>query len=107
MGLKQGTESRNDVRGRRGRVVGISAGPLARTTSIEGQRLRAGTGADLQKPPFTGDIYLTDGGVYDNLGLETAWKVYDTILVSDGGGKMALDPEPHTDWARHALRINE
>ncbi len=66
-----------------------------------------GTGADLQKPPFTEDVYLTDGGVYDNLGLETAWKAYDTILVSDGGGKMAPDPEPHTDWARHALRVNE
>ena len=45
--------------------------------------------------------------MYDNLGLETAWKVYDTILVSDGGGKMAPDPEPHTDWVRHALRIND
>lgn len=66
-----------------------------------------GTGVDLQKPPFTEDIFLADGGVYDNLGLETAWKAYDTILVSDGGGKMAPDPEPHTDWVRHALRINE
>lgn len=66
-----------------------------------------GTGVDLQRPPFTEDIFLTDGGVYDNLGLETAWKVYDTILVSDGGGKMAADPEPHSDWVRHALRINE
>ena len=66
-----------------------------------------GTGVDLQKPPFTEDIFLTDGGVYDNLGLETAWKEYDTILVGDGGGKMAPDPEPHTDWARHALRIND
>jgi NTE family protein len=65
------------------------------------------TGVDLQRPPFTEDVYLTDGGVYDNLGLETAWKNYDTILVSDGGGKMAADPEPHTDWARHALRIND
>src|SRR5262249_20983576 len=60
-----------------------------------------------QRTPFTENVYLTDGGVYDNLGLETAWKVYDTILVSDGGGAMAPEPEPHTDWARHALRINE
>ena len=30
---------------------------------------------------------LTDGGVYDNLGLETAWKEYETVLVSDGGGQ--------------------
>ena len=50
---------------------------------------------------------LTDGGVYDNLGLETAWKRYQTILVSDGGGKMRPEAEPKTDWARHALRINE
>jgi len=65
------------------------------------------SGADLQKPPFTEHIVLTDGGVYDNLGLETAWKAYDTILVSDGGGKMAPDPEPHANWALHALRIND
>jgi NTE family protein len=50
---------------------------------------------------------LTDGGVYDNLGLETAWKRYDTILVSNGGGKMAPEAEPKTDWVRHAIRINE
>ena len=48
---------------------------------------------------------LSDGGVYDNLGLETAWKRYDDHLVSDGGGKMAPEPKPTHDWARHALRI--
>lgn len=48
---------------------------------------------------------LTDGGVYDNLGLETVWKRYDTVLVSDGGGKMQPEPEPHADWARHAYRV--
>jgi NTE family protein len=61
----------------------------------------------LHKPPYTTDVLLTDGGVYDNLGLETAWKRFKTILVSDGGGKMEPEPEPKTDWARHALRINE
>jgi len=66
-----------------------------------------GSGADLQREPFTTDVFLTDGGVYDNLGLETAWKVYQTILVSDGGGHMAADPSPDTDWARHALRVND
>jgi len=63
-------------------------------------------GEDLHQPPFTTDVVLTDGGVYDNLGLETAWKRYDTILVSDGGGKMAPEPDPHTDWVRHSIRIN-
>ena len=33
-----------------------------------------GTGNDLQHPPFTTRVVLADGGVYDNLGLETAWK---------------------------------
>ena len=59
------------------------------------------------QPPYTTDVILSDGGVYDNLGLETAWKEYDTILVSDGGGATPDDPRPHHDWARHAYRIME
>ena len=62
---------------------------------------------DLHREPFLTDVVLTDGGVYDNLGLETAWKKYDTVLVSNGGGKMAAQAEPKGDWARHAIRINE
>src|SRR5262249_6994472 len=59
----------------------------------------------LQKPPFTTDVVLSDGGVYDNLGLETAWKRYTTVLVSDGGGKLAPELEPRNDWARHSYRV--
>jgi len=65
------------------------------------------SGSGLQSPPYTTNVVLTDGGVYDNLGLETAWKNYDTILVSDAGAHMAPDPTPHTDWARLALRVND
>ena len=65
----------------------------------------ADSGLDLQEEPFTSDIWLSDGGVYDNLGLETAWKGYETILVSDGGGKMQAQAEPDSDWARHSMRI--
>jgi NTE family protein len=64
-------------------------------------------GEDLHVEPYLSDVVLSDGGVYDNLGLETAWKRYKTILVSDGGGKMQPDPDPKDDWARHALRVNE
>lgn len=64
-----------------------------------------GTAGDLQWGSFSSEAILTDGGVYDNLGLETAWKEYKTILVSDGGGATADDPHPHTDWARHSFRI--
>jgi len=63
------------------------------------------SGTDLQREPFTSRVVLTDGGVYDNLGLETAWKHYDTILVSDAGGKMKPEEEPKEDWARHAYRV--
>jgi NTE family protein len=62
-------------------------------------------GNDLHVAPYTTEVVLTDGGVYDNLGLETAWKRYTTILVSDGGGHMAPDPDPPGDWARHSKRV--
>ena len=62
---------------------------------------------DLHRQPYTSRAVLSDGGVYDNLGLETTWKRYDTILVSNGGGKMTAEEAPHSDWARHAIRINE
>lgn len=64
-----------------------------------------GTGGDLQRVPFTSKVILSDGGVYDNLGLETVWKRYMTVLVSDGGGKLKAEEEPKSDWARHAYRV--
>lgn len=57
------------------------------------------------RPPFTTRVVLTDGGVYDNMGIETAWKRCKSILVSDAGGKMQPEEEPDADWARHSLRI--
>jgi NTE family protein len=65
------------------------------------------SGLDLQYPPYTTDVFLSDGGVYDNLGLETAWKNYETIFVSDGGGKMVPEEEPELDWIRHSVRVLE
>lgn len=64
-----------------------------------------GTGIDLQRRPFTSKVILSDGGVYDNLGLETAWKRYKTVFVSDAGGKMQAEEEPKSDWAQHAYRV--
>jgi NTE family protein len=63
------------------------------------------TKGDLQFEPYTSDVVLTDGGVYDNLGLETAWKAYDTILVSDGGGGGSDEPKPKRDWLEHVYRV--
>ncbi|WP_107773688.1 patatin-like phospholipase family protein [Nocardioides sediminis] len=62
-------------------------------------------GNDLTGPEFRGQIRLTDGGVYDNLGLQTAWNECRTLLVADAGGRLDADPEPPTDWARHTARV--
>ncbi len=60
----------------------------------------------LQKEPYTTNVVLSDGGVYDNLGLETVWKQFKTVLVSDGGGKMQPEADPKSDWVRHAIRVS-
>lgn len=62
-------------------------------------------GCPLQREPFTSKVVLSDGGVYDNLGLETAWKRYRTILVSDGGGALTPEENPKHDWFRHSYRV--
>lgn len=64
-----------------------------------------GSGTDLQGSEFRTQVVLTDGGVYDNLGLETAWKRYKTILVSDAGGGFNAEADPHRDWVRHSARV--
>lgn len=63
------------------------------------------SGFDLGTPEYREKVYLTDGGVYDNLGLETVWKRYRTVLVSDGGGRMEPEPDPKRDWLRHTQRV--
>lgn len=50
-------------------------------------------------------IALTDGGVYDNLGLETVWKRCATVFVSDGGGRIEDDSEPSAEWIFQSKRI--
>ena len=63
------------------------------------------SGQDLQEEPYTSEVVLTDGGVYDNLGLETVWKKYTTVLISNAGGAMQAEPDPKRDWGRHAYRV--
>lgn len=62
--------------------------------------------SECAQPPFTTKVVLTDGGVYDNMGIETAWKRCKRVLVSDAGAKYQPEKNPPSDWARHALRIN-
>ena len=64
-------------------------------------------------PQFPGDgtlklpwrMRLTDGGVYDNLGMETVWKRYRTLFVSDGGASLAEVKRPCPLWVPQTLRV--
>lgn len=66
---------------------------------------RPGSGKGLQREPFTSRVVLCDGGVYDNLGLETAYKRYRCILVSDAGGQLEAVASPRLGWARQSYRV--
>jgi NTE family protein len=84
----------------------------ARFSFKQGQVVRRGK-ETLHTPPYTTRPVLADGGVYDNLGLETAWKSCKTVLVSDGGGAMTpetgrLGPFPGwrwRDWGTQTARV--
>ena len=58
-------------------------------------------------PDFRQTIVLSDGGVYDNLGLETAWKRYTTILVSDGGAALGMQADPAHEWLGQGFRVTD
>lgn len=73
--------------------------------NFEPEDYTPGSGGDLTDELYRTQVVLTDGGVYDNLGLETAWKRYDTIFVSDAGGGFSGEPEPKRDWVRHSIRV--
>jgi NTE family protein len=75
------------------------------TLKLKRSQLEKVDGADLHDA--LGDdveLALSDGGVYDNLGLETVWNRYDTVLVSDGGEPFVFEARQPRDWLRHGLR---
>lgn len=63
------------------------------------------TNGELVDDRYRTNVVLTDGGVYDNLGLETAWKRYKTVLVSDAGAAFATEVGAKRDWFRHTARV--
>jgi NTE family protein len=75
------------------------------TLHLKGQIWTDERGNELTEPGFRDEIKVTDGGVYDNLGLETAWKRYRSIIVSDAGGQVADDADPPTDPLRQTARV--
>lgn len=74
------------------------------TIDVNPADFRPDEGSDLSRIPFTDTVVLSDGGVYDNLGMETASK-FRTLLVSDAGAKIRPEEEPAGNWAEHSKRI--
>ena len=60
---------------------------------------------DLHRAPFTEKAVVSDGGVYDNMGLEPAWKRYRTLFVSNAGTPFANFESPPTDWLNQTRRV--
>jgi len=61
-------------------------------------------GADLHRPPFTQKAILTDGGVYDNLGLERIWRRCRTIFVSNAGQPTSVLGSPTGRYVGQVFR---
>lgn len=58
----------------------------------------------LQRPPFTTKPALADGGVYDNLGLESCFKSYRTLFVSNAGKPFEAEGSISKNWASIGAR---
>ncbi len=52
-------------------------------------------------------VVLADGGVYDNMGLESLVDNVDIVLVSDAGAPMEVDEKPHADYALQMGRVRD
>jgi NTE family protein len=51
-------------------------------------------------------VILTDGGVYDNLGLEAIWDRAETVFVSDASAPFDFDENPGADAVSQLGRAN-
>lgn len=64
------------------------------------------TGSDLHDDVHLRErVLLTDGGAYDNLGLQTVSTRFKTILASDAGAPFDYQWGESRDWVRHGLRV--
>ena len=69
---------------------------------LDAARFKGGKGLDAA---FRKRVVLSDGGVYDNLGIQRVWDKCETVLVSDAGGKLEPQVRPGLDWGRHMFRV--
>lgn len=65
-------------------------------------KARAVTGTTHKPPP---KLYLADGGVYDNLGIEAVWKRCRTIYASDAGAAFGYLEKAPALLSKQAMQI--
>jgi NTE family protein len=61
-------------------------------------------GEDRHFEPYTDRAELADAGVYDNMGIESVWKRYRTLLVCNAGDPTRESPNPPDDWPNQLRR---
>ena len=66
--------------------------------NLDAAKLRRGNYRAADRDQLVRGIRLTDGGNYDNLGLETVWKDRAIVLVSDGGGPFDYSTDQGFFW---------
>jgi NTE family protein len=64
--------------------------------------LAGGSYAEPDRDRLVAEIDLSDGGMFDNLGLEPVWRDHETVLVSDAAP--SFKPDPDVGWLWGALR---
>lgn len=74
--------------------AGLQPPPLR----LSPQELSGGKYDEADRNRLVGGIRLSDGGVYDNLGLEPVWKSFRVVLVSDGGAVFEAEPDTGLLW---------
>lgn len=71
---------------------------------LAGHRVKQTDGTRHPPPP---KLYLMDGGVYDNLGIEAVWKRFSTIYVSDAGATFSYEAEGRRFMPSVAMRVTD
>jgi NTE family protein len=71
-------------------------------TTWEPSELEGGTYEEPDRDELVRAIDLSDGGMFDNLGLEPVWRDHETVLVSDAAP--SFKPDPKIGWLWNALR---
>lgn len=62
------------------------------------EELKGGKAKGPKRDDIVRGLRLTDGGNYDNLGLEPVWKRARVLLVSDGGATFDAEPDRSLFW---------